>query len=61
MIAELVETKRQTRERGNARRYPALDALIRDELGRAGALPERPLRASAVSQANDLFLDLVNT
>jgi len=61
MIAELVETKRQTRERGNARRYPALDALIRDELGRAGALPERPLRASAVSQANDLFLGLVNT
>lgn len=61
MIAELVETKRQTRERGNARRYPALDALIQDELAQAGALPERPLPASAVSQANDLFLGLVNT
>lgn len=59
MIDELVEAKRQTRERGNTRRLPELDALIRDELGRAAELPERKLSAAAYHTANQLFLDIV--
>lgn len=60
MIAELVEAKRQTRELSNGRRFPELDALIRDELGRAGDLPQRTPAKSAWNAANELFLDLVN-
>jgi len=61
IIEELVEAKSRTRELGNARRYPELDALIRDELGRADELPERKPGADAQAQANQIFLDLVNT
>lgn len=59
MIDELVEAKRQTRELGNSRRFPELDALIRDELGRAAELPERRLQGKALETANEIFLDLL--
>ncbi|MFM5917065.1 MAG: DNA polymerase beta superfamily protein [Novosphingobium sp.] len=59
MIEELVEAKRVTRELGNSRRFPDLDALIRDELGRATELPERRPPANALDAANEIFLDLV--
>jgi len=59
MIYELVEAKRQTRELGNSRRFPELDALIRDELGRAAELPERRPQESALEAANEIFLDLL--
>lgn len=59
MIDELVEAKRQTRELGNSRRFPELDALIRDELGRAAELPERRPQESALGAANEIFLDLL--
>lgn len=59
MIEELVEAKRLTRELGNSRRFPDLDALIRDELGRAAELPERRPPANALEAANEIFLDLV--
>lgn len=61
IIHDLVEAKSRTRELGNAKRYPELDALIRDELGRAGELPGREPGAEAHAQANQIFLDLVNT
>ena len=61
MIEDLVAAKRETREQGNARRYPELDALIRDELGRGGELPERPMLSDAFRTAEDIFLDLVNS
>jgi predicted nucleotidyltransferase len=60
IIEELVEAKSRTRELGNTRRYPELDALIRDELGRAGELPERKPGVEAQARANQIFLDLVN-
>lgn len=59
MIYELVEAKRQTRELGNSRRFPELDALIRDELGRAAELPERRAQETALEAANEIFLDLL--
>lgn len=61
IIEELVEAKRRTRERGNAKRYPELDALIADELARPDELPVRPADAGATDAANALFLDLLNT
>jgi hypothetical protein len=66
MIEDLVAAKRETREQGNARRYPELDALIRDELlrdgvGRVGEVPERPVPSDAFRAAEDIFLDLVNS
>ena len=59
MIDELVEARRLTRELGNSRRFPELDALIRDELGRAAELPERKSPETALEAANEIFLDLV--
>lgn len=60
IIHDLVEAKSRTNELGNARRYPELDALIRDELGRADDLPERKPGVEGQAQANQIFLDLVN-
>lgn len=59
MIEELVEAKRKTRELGNMLRFPELDTFVRDELARAGELPERKLPENALEAANELFLDLV--
>ena len=60
IIQELVEAKSRTRELGNARRAPELDNLIRDELSRAGELPERLPSAEDRRGADQFFLDLVN-
>lgn len=60
IIQELVQAKSRTRELGNARRAPALDDLIRDELSRAAELPERLPSADDRAAADQLFLDLVN-
>lgn len=59
-IETLVEAKACTNERANGTRLPEIDALIRDELARAGALPARKLRDRFVDRANALFLELVN-
>lgn len=59
-IDSLVAAKARTNERANGARLPEIDALIRDELGRAGDLPARKLRDRFVDHANDLFLELVN-
>lgn len=60
-IAALVEAKARTNERANGMRLPEIDALIRDELDRAGELPVRKLRDRFTDRANELFLELVNT
>lgn len=60
-VGILVEAKARTNERANGARLPEIDALIRDELGRAGDLPVRKLRDRFVDRASTLFLDLVNT
>jgi predicted nucleotidyltransferase len=59
-IGGLVAAKALTNERGNGARLPEIDALIRDELGRAGELPVRKMRDRFVDRATSLFLDLVN-
>jgi len=59
-IAALVAAKARTNERGNALRRPGLDALIRDELARAGEVPARPRAPDADVRAQTLFLELVN-
>lgn len=60
-IETLVEAKTRTNERGNGMRLPEIDALIRDELDRAGELPARKLRDRFVDRADQLFRELVNT
>ena len=57
----LVRAKARTNERANGARLPEIDALIRDELGRAGELPARKLRDRFVDRASTLFLELVNS
>lgn len=60
-IDDLVAAKARTNERTNGARLPEIDALIRDELGRAGDLPVRKLRDRFADRATELFLELVNT
>ncbi|MBN8809859.1 MULTISPECIES: nucleotidyltransferase domain-containing protein [unclassified Sphingomonas] len=60
-IDMLVQAKARTNERANGTRLPEIDALIRDEIGRAGELPARTPRDRFVTRADKLFLDLVNT
>ena len=57
----LVRAKARTNERANGARLPEIDALIRDELGRAGDLPVRKLRDRFVDRASSLFVELVNS
>ncbi len=59
VIDELVAAKRQMREQGLIDRIPELDALIRDELGRATEVPERLPTTAAFDAANAFFLELV--
>lgn len=59
-IDTLVEAKRCTHERGNARRMSTLDVFIQQELARAGELPERRPTPEDREQATALFRDLVN-
>jgi predicted nucleotidyltransferase len=59
-IEAIVEAKRLANERSKGMRLPEIDALIRDELGRAAELP-RPAPDPALRlRANALFLELVN-
>lgn len=60
LIEELVEAKRQTREKSNGRRFPELDALIRSELGRARELPIRKPQVDAIGAVNELFLSILD-
>ncbi len=60
-IAALVEAKLQSNERSNATRIATLDTLIRDELSRAGEVAARELGSDADTQADQLFLELVDT
>jgi uncharacterized protein len=57
----LVQAKARTNERANGTRLPEIDALIRDELGRAGDLPVRKPRDRFVDHADPLFIELVNS
>lgn len=58
-IERLVALKADTREAGPIARVPEIDALIDDELARAGEVPARPPSEAFAADANDLFLDLV--
>ncbi len=59
-IAALVAAKANLAERGDVPRVAALDALIRDELTRADAIPSRAVDAAGWRRAETLFLELVN-
>lgn len=58
-IERLVTLKAGTREAGLIARVPEIEALIADELARAGDVPARPPSEAFAAEANDLFLDLV--
>lgn len=58
-IERLVALKADTREAGPIARVPEIDALIADELARAGDVPARPPSEAFAAEANDLFLELV--
>ena len=60
-IERLVTLKADTREVGPIPRVPEIDALIGDELARAGEVPARPPSEAFAVEANDLFLDLVES
>jgi len=60
-IDGLVEAKRRTNERANGTRLPDLDALIRDELARAGEVSAITPDPRLGAEAEKLFLELVNT
>jgi len=57
-IERLVAMKADTREAGPIARVPEIDALIADELTRAGDVPARPPSEAFAVEANALFLDL---
>lgn len=59
-IDRLVELKAETREAGMATRVEALEAMIVDELGRVAEVPARAESDAFASEANELFLDLVD-
>lgn len=61
LIAELVRSKARTNERGNARRLPEVDTLIRDEFGRAREVLAAKVSPHAAEEADALFLRLLNT
>ena len=58
-IERLVALKASTREAGPIARVPEIDALIADELTRAGEVPARPSSEAFAAEANELFLNLV--
>ncbi|MBN8843793.1 MAG: nucleotidyltransferase domain-containing protein [Sphingomonadales bacterium] len=58
-IERLVALKAETREAGLIARVPELEALIADELARAGDVPSRPPSEAFAAEAEDLFLELV--
>lgn len=60
-IENLVALKAETREAGLVDRSPALEALVTDELGRAGDVPGRPGGSDFEAAADELFLELVES
>jgi predicted nucleotidyltransferase len=60
-IAALLAAKRRSNERSNTARCAALDAMIRDELGRAGEVRGGGVDPRSRERAEALFLHLVNT
>ena len=60
-IESLVALKAETREAGLVARSPALEALVTDELGRAGEVPGRPGGHEFEAAADALFLELVES
>lgn len=59
-IERLVALKANTREAGLIARVPEIEALIADELARAGEVPPRPPGQAFAAEANELFLELVD-
>ena len=59
-IAELVEAKARTNERGNATRLADLDTLMREEFARLGEITRTKPPKGAGDEADALFLRLVN-
>lgn len=59
-IERLVALKANTREAGPIARVPEIEALIADELARAGDVPARPPSEAFAAEANELFLELVD-
>lgn len=59
-IENLVVLKSGTKEAAPASRSRDLEDLIKDELGRANAVPERLSRASFAAEAEALFFDLIS-
>lgn len=60
-IESLVALKAETREAGLVTRSPALEALVTDELSRAGEVPGRPGGPEFQAAADELFLELVES
>jgi predicted nucleotidyltransferase len=58
-IESLVALKAETREAGLVTRSPALEALVTDELGRAGDVAGRPGGPEFRTAADELFLELL--
>ncbi|MEL6529243.1 MAG: nucleotidyltransferase domain-containing protein [Pseudomonadota bacterium] len=59
-MAGLIALKAKTKEAGNAVRIPELEALIADELTRAGDVPERLSEDVFAEEAQRLFIELVD-
>jgi hypothetical protein len=60
-IESLVAIKAETREAGLVARSAALEALVTDELNRAGDVPGRPGGPEFQAAADELFLELVES
>lgn len=60
-IESLVTLKAETREAGLVARSPALEALVTDELRRAGEVPRRAAGPEFEAAADELFLELVES
>ena len=60
-IDDLVALKGKTREAGLISRSAALEALVNDELDRAGDVPARPAGPEFLAAAENLFLELVES
>jgi hypothetical protein len=60
-IESLVALKAETREAGLVARSTALEALVAEELGRAGEVPGRPGGPEFEAAADELFLELVES
>ena len=61
-IAQMVEAKRRAKEAAETMRIARLDTLIRDELAQIQAIPAgNGVRSEDMAEADNIFLELVNT